>query len=148
MTQEHQTETQRVFLAAPFIASLGMRLDYASDGECRTSLAVTDTHLQQDGYVHAGVQATMADHTAGTAASTLLRPGQYVLTAEFTINLLRPARGELLRCRARVLKAGSRLTVVESEVHCSSGDISKLVAKAMVTLSVMAAPGVAPAEAG
>ena len=137
VTQPHQTEAQRVFRAAPFIASLGMRLDHLGVGQCSTSLPVLETHLQQDGFVHAGVQAAMADHTAGTAASTLLQPGQFVLSAEFKINLLRPARGELLRCTARVLKAGSRLTVVESEVHCSSGAASQLVAKATITLCVL-----------
>lgn len=137
MTAANRTEVERIFLAAPFIALLGVRLDHAADGECRTSLAVKPEHLQQDGYVHAGVQATLADHTAGAAAATLVRPGQYVLSAEFKINLLRAARGDTLACFAKVLKAGSRLTVVESEVHCSSGGSSQLVAKATVTLSVM-----------
>jgi len=39
------------------------------------------------------VQATAADHTAGGAAGTLVRSNEMVLTAEFKINLLRPALG-------------------------------------------------------
>ena len=137
MVTTPSAETLRVFNQAPFIELIGLRLDSASDGECTTSLALSERHLQHDGFVHAGVQATVADHTAGTAASTLLRPGQIVLTAEFKINLLRPARGDTLSCRSKVLKAGASLTVVESEIYCGSGAESSLTAKAMITLAVV-----------
>jgi uncharacterized protein (TIGR00369 family) len=130
-------EALRVFNQAPFIALLGLRLDSAADGECRTSLALAEKHLQQDGLVHAGVQASVADHTAGTAASTLLQPGQIVLSAEFKINMLRPAKGDTLTCVAKVLKAGSTLIVVESEVYCGNGDDLRLTAKATVTLVIV-----------
>ena len=45
--------------------------------------------MQQDGFVHAGVQAAVADHTSGDAAATLLAVGKIVLSIEFKINLLR-----------------------------------------------------------
>ncbi|HET7480967.1 MAG TPA: hotdog domain-containing protein, partial [Rubrobacteraceae bacterium] len=50
-----------------------------------------------DGYVHAGVQATMVDRTAGAAAGALIARGQLRLTVEFKINLLRPGRAAPLR---------------------------------------------------
>ena len=71
--------------------------------------------------MHAGVQATMADHTAGGAAATMIEPDHIVLTVEFKINLLRAAKGERLTCHSQVLKPGSRLIVVESEVLCGKG---------------------------
>ncbi len=80
-------ELERMFNAAPFAASLGIRLVTVGPGICETELDVERRHLQQDGYVHAGVQATMADHTAGGAAATLIDPGHIVLTAEFKIEL-------------------------------------------------------------
>jgi len=137
MDTVHSAETLRVFGQAPFIALLGLRLDYAANGQCTTSLTVTEKHLQHDGFVHAGVQATVADHSAGTAASTLLQPGQIVLTAEFKINFLRPARGDILSCVSKVLKAGSTLIVVESEIYCGNADQRHLTAKAMLTLAVV-----------
>jgi uncharacterized protein (TIGR00369 family) len=94
-------------------------------------------HLQQDGFVHAGVQATIADHTAGAAAATLAASGHYVLTAEFKISLLRAAKGSHLTCVAKVLKAGNSLTVVESEVFCGTPGDTRLVSKATVTLAVV-----------
>lgn len=128
----NQAEIERLFQTAPFLQHIGLRLKEAGEGWCETEIEIKEHHQQQDGFIHAGVQATMADHTAGSAASTLIKPGQYVLTAEFKINLLRPARGERLRCRAQVLKAGRSLSVVESEVFAD-----KLVSKASVTLMVL-----------
>jgi uncharacterized protein (TIGR00369 family) len=126
-----------IFKAAPFIASLGIELESVSEGTCCTSLQVRREHLQQNGVVHAGVIATLADHTAGGAASSVLPQGSYPLTAEFKINLLRPASGQKLRCVSRVLKPGRNLVVAESEVFSDSDDCAVLSAKAMVTLAVI-----------
>ena len=136
MSSLNHAEVERILLAAPFTRDLGLRLESVAPGECRTSLVLEERHLQQDGYVHAGVQATMADHTAG---ATLVEPGQYVLSAEFKINLLRSAKGTRLACVAKVLKAGASLTIVESEVFCGMGDDLRLVSKTTVTLAVLRA---------
>ena len=132
-----------IFDAAPFVGDLGIVLSDVGPGWCESVLAVAPKHLQQDGYVHAGVQATVADHTAGGAAATVARPGDLVLSVEFKINLLRPAVGDRLRCRATVLRQGKTITVAESEVFAAKGGKEKLVAKATVTLAhVAAAPRV------
>ena len=131
---EYRDHTRAIFDKAPFIADLGVVLVDLGPGWCETALAVAPKHRQQDGYVHAGVQATMADHSAGGAAGTLVRGNEMVLTAEFKIHLLRPAVGERLRCRATVLKPGKTLIVAESEVFAIHAGKEKLVAKAMVTL--------------
>jgi len=131
-------ELGRIFDHAPFIADLGVRLQRIGLGECETSLELEPRHLQQDGFVHAGVQATLADHTAGAAAATLVGPNEYVLTVEFKINLLRPAHGERLRCHATVLKPGARIDVVESEIRAEVDGETRLVSKALVTLVVLA----------
>lgn len=130
-------EMERVFNAAPFISSLGIDLVSVGPGECETKLVVEPRHLQQDGFIHAGVQATLADHTAGGAAATMAGPDQLVLTTEFKIHLLRAARGERLRCRAKVLKPGSQIIVVEAEVYCDQGETSKLVSKLSASMAVV-----------
>lgn len=138
-------ELERIFNAAPFIASLGIRLIAVEPGFCETELDIEPRHLQQNGFIHAGVQATMADHTAGGAAATLAEPGRAVLTAEFKINLLRAAKGQRLVCRSRVLKPGSQLMVVESEVHCTDAGTSKLVSKTTATIVMTQLPQTHPA---
>lgn len=133
-------ELERVFGAAPFVAEIGIRLLTIGPGHCETELEVEPRHLQQNGFVHAGVLATMADHTAGAAAATMAEPDQSVLTIEFKINLLRAAKGNRLGCRAAVLKPGSRLMVVESEVFCDMAEASILVSKATATMAVVSGP--------
>lgn len=134
---EWRAEVERVFYQAPFIQSLGAEILEISPGHCCSRILLDPHHLQQDGYVHAGVQATLADHTAGTAAATLLPEGSIVLTAEFKINLLRAAQGTALVAEARVLKPGRMLTVAEAEVF-TEGEQRQLVAKATVTLANVA----------
>jgi len=132
-------EIQRIFRAARFISDLGIDLESVGDGECVTTLELNDRHLQQDGFVHAGVHATIADHTAGVAAATLLRDRQMVLTVEFKINLLRMAKGERLICRAEVLKPGRRFSVVESEVFCVDDGEEQMVSKMIATMAYIEA---------
>jgi uncharacterized protein (TIGR00369 family) len=128
-------EIQRIFAAAPFISDLGIELESVGDGECVTTLELEDRHLQQDGFVHAGIHATIADHTAGVAAATLLRECKRVLSVEFKINLLRAAKGERLICRAEVLKPGRMFSIVESEVSCVDDGEEHLVSKLTATIA-------------
>ena len=130
-------ELQRIFNAAPFVVNLGIRLMSLGSGICETELDVEPRHLQQNGFVHAGVQATMADHTAGGAAATMIEPDHIVLTVEFKTNLLQSAKGDRLTCRSKVLKPGSRLIVVESEVQCENEGTSTLVSKTTATMAVV-----------
>jgi uncharacterized protein (TIGR00369 family) len=135
----YRETVQAIFASAPFIADLGIALDAVEPGRCSSSLVITGRHLQQDGFIHAGVVATMADHTAGACAGSLKGPDEVVLTSTFTIHLLRPAVGERLACRASALRAGRTQTVVESEVFAIGEGGEKLVAKATVTLALVRA---------
>lgn len=110
-------EPVEAIFASPFVADLGIRFVDCGPGWCESLLVPETRHLQQDAYVHAGVQATLADHTAGAAAGTLMRADGFVLSVEFKIQLLRPAQGALLRCRADVLRPGRRITAVEAVVR-------------------------------
>ena len=140
MSKINLQEVERLFSTAPFIADLGLQLVSAAPGEVHSLLVIAERHLQQDGFVHAGVQGAMADHTAGAAAASLVGTGQAILGAEFKINLLRAARGRELRCVAKVLKPGRTLIVAESEIYCRDDSGEKLVSKATVTLAVVPQP--------
>ena len=127
----------RLFQNAGFIRDQGIRLIDCGPGWCDAELIVRDTHLQQDGFIHAAVQAAIADHAAGAAACTLIGPDEYVLSVEFKINLLRPAKADRIRCKARVLKPGRNLTVVEAEIYQDRDAQPTLTSKAMLTMAVL-----------
>lgn len=127
-----------LFTSAPFVSHLGIQLRVIEPGCLETVLPLRPEMLQQDGFAHAGVVATLADHTAGGAALSSRSTKGRVLSIEFKVNLLRPASGASLRCRATTLRAGRTISVVESEVygsHPEKGEV--LAAKATVTLAML-----------
>ena len=122
-----------------FIKTCGVNLVSLERGRAESRLELTGAHSQQDDFAHAGVMATMADHTAGYAAFSVVTEDYRILTLEFKINFLRPATGDELICRARVVKEGKNILVADSEVFSQRSGEEKLVAKALVTL--MPVPG-------
>lgn len=126
-----------IFDRARFVRELGIRLVDLGPGWVESELAIEPRHMQQDGVVHAGVQATLADHSAGAAAGTLAPPGHATLSVEFKIQLLRPAVGERLRCRAEVLKPGSNIVATEAWVYAIAKGEEKLVSKLSATMSYL-----------
>jgi uncharacterized protein (TIGR00369 family) len=107
---------QGIFAGAPFLGLLGVRLVDGGEGWVETELDLTDRLTQQHGFAHAGVVATLADHTAGAAATTAVQRGQSVLTAGYNIHLLRPAAGNTLRSRGEIVRAGRTLIVAGADV--------------------------------
>jgi uncharacterized protein (TIGR00369 family) len=92
---------------------------------------------QQHGYVHAGIIATIADSACGYAAYSLMPAGTEVVSVEFKINLMAPARGELLTARARVIRPGRTLTVCAAEVYALRDGQETAVAAMLATMKTM-----------
>jgi len=136
MNSAKAAKVRHIFDNAPFIREMGLELTSIKDSWCETHLVPDRRHQQQHGLIHAGVMATMGDHTAGCAARGKVGMDQDVLTVEFKINFLRPALADRLRCRSQVLRAGKTLVICESEVYAEKKSEEKLVAKATVTLAV------------
>lgn len=132
---------RRFFAAAPFMVDLGVVPIAVGEGTVSTELRLEPRHHQHTGVVHAGVMATIADHTMGAAAQTLAPEGHWVMTAELKTSLLRPGRGERLVCDAHVLKAGRQISFTEAEVWAVSGEQRTLVMKASATMAITAPKG-------
>lgn len=118
---------------------LGIAPVQCAEGRIVTRMPIATRHLQHTGQVHAGVTASIADHTMGAAAQTLAPDGQLVLTAEFKTSLLRAGTGDALECVGTVIKPGRQLMFTEAEVWALNGDERKLVAKASATMAVVKA---------
>jgi uncharacterized protein (TIGR00369 family) len=132
------SKERAAFLAADyqrgFIRYCRIEPEEIRRGYFRSRVRITEEHRQQDGFIHAGLMATMADHTAGYAAFTMVPEDRQILTIEFKINFLRPAFGEGLECVSRIIREGNTILIAESEVHDERKDEKALAAKAMVTL--------------
>lgn len=114
--------------------TLGARLGLVAVGAVDIEMAWAQGLTQQHGFLHAGVVSTALDSACGYAAFTLMEPEAEVLTIEFKINLLAPARGERFRMEGRVLKPGRTITVCEGRAYAISAGNEKLVATMGCTL--------------
>jgi len=143
-TGEPDGAAMRARVAASFgkqglMLTLGAALGEVAPGAVEISLSPAPGVTQQHGFVHAGAVAAIADTAAGYAALTLMPPGRGVLTAEFKINLVAPAVGDVIVARGRVVKAGRTLTLAQAEVFALTNGAERLVA--MLTATLMAIEG-------
>jgi uncharacterized protein (TIGR00369 family) len=138
MKENEISEQRAAFLAEDFgrgfIEFCGITAEAVRPGYFESKVDIDKQHRQQDGFVHAGLMATMADHTAGYSAFTLAPEDHQILTIEFKINFLKPAHGKSLVCRSTVIRGGKQIIISESNVFDvrNSGEVQ--VAKALVTL--------------
>jgi uncharacterized protein (TIGR00369 family) len=84
------------------MASLGAGIEKAMPGEIHIALPHSPAHSQQHGFLHGGVVASILDSACGYAALSLLPSDREVLTIEFKINFLSPARAEHFLAVGRV----------------------------------------------
>ena len=110
------------FGAQRLMETLGARLVLVADGEVHIALPFAGHLLQQHGFVHAGVITSIVDSACGYAALTKAPPDYEVLSAEFKINLMRPALGRYFLAIGRVQNAGKLLTVCTGEVRAFAGE--------------------------
>lgn len=101
---------------------IGARLGLVEPGIVEIVLPFRQDLTQQNGYLHAGVVTTIADSACGYAAFSLMPAGSAVLSVEFKVNLLRPARGESFVARAEVIKAGRTLLITRADVFAVHED--------------------------
>ena len=128
MDKTARDRIRRSFDAQSMMATLGARMTEIEEGQVRITAPILPGTRQQQGFGHAGLTFSIGDSAAGYAALTTLPPEMEVVTAEIKINLLAPARGDLLIATGRVVKPGRRLCVVTAEVHAETDGTSRLIA--------------------
>ncbi|TCZ65916.1 PaaI family thioesterase [Roseicella aquatilis] len=128
-----------------FLHFIGATVESVAPGRVVLRLPFRPELAQQHGFFHAGALTTLADTAAGYAAFSLMPAGAAVLTVEFKVNLLRPARGAVALARAEVIKPGRTLMAVRADVLCLRGEEEELVATMLATMmAVQGRPDVPP----
>jgi len=121
------------------MGALGVTIARIAPGEMDLRWPYAPHLCQQNGFLHAGVMASVADSANGYAAFTLAPPDHDVLAVEFKINLLEPAVGEWFEARGRVVRPGRTLTTCEARVVAGgSGGEEKLIALMLSTIIIRA----------
>lgn len=98
------------------MALIRATLPVVEPGKAEIHIPHWDGVLQQHGFVHGGVVGMLADSAAGYAAMTLVPADANVLSVEYKLNFVAPAKGDDIIARGRVLRSGRTLIVAAAEV--------------------------------
>jgi uncharacterized protein (TIGR00369 family) len=111
---DYERRCRDSFERQPAMAALGIGIVEVDPGRVALAMAHRADLTQQHGFLHAGIVSTGLDSACGYAAFTLMPADAGVLTIEFKVNLLAPARGPELSFEATVTKAGCTISVVDA----------------------------------
>ena len=113
---------------------IGASLKVVEPGQVEVALPYRDDLTQEKGFIHGGIIGMIADTACGYAAYSLMPADCSLVTVEYKINILAPARGALV-ARGEVIRPGRTLTVTRGEVYSEDG---KHVASMQQTLMMLA----------
>jgi uncharacterized protein (TIGR00369 family) len=122
------------FARQAVMRTLGVTIGEVGPGKVVLWMGHRADLTQQHGFVHAGVIATALDSACGYAAFTLMPPDAAVLTIEFKVNLLAPAKGPRFRFEGVVTKAGRTISVVDGRALQIEGSDERPVATMTATM--------------
>jgi len=132
----YEARVRESFRRQAHMATLGATIAFVAPGEVHLALPFAPQFCQQNGFLHAGAIASVADSANGYAAFTLAPPETDVLAVEFKINLVAPAQGEGFLACGRVLRPGRTLTVCQADVYTTGTTERVLVATMLSTIIV------------
>lgn len=132
---DFEARVRESFARQRVMGTIGARLARVAPGEVEIELPFREDLTQQHGYLHAGIVAAVVDSACGYAAMSLAPAGAEVLSIEFKLNLLSPARGASFVARARVKRAGRNITVCTGDLYAlDEGAPEKTVATMLATM--------------
>jgi len=119
---EYEKRVRASFARQAVMTTIGATLTEIAPGEVTIEIPFRPDLTQQHGFLHAGIVTSVMDSACGYAALSLMEPGAGVLSVEFKVNLLAPARGNRFRAVGRVVRAGRTVTVVSAELRVVDAD--------------------------
>jgi uncharacterized protein (TIGR00369 family) len=135
LTPEPETRVRESFSRQAAMTTIGATVERVGAGEVVVRLPYDEKLTQQHGFIHAGIIAAVVDSACGYAALSLMPTDAAVLTTEFKMNLLSPARGDYLLAHGRVVRSGRKLMVCLGEVFAhEDGNVKQV---ALMTASMM-----------
>lgn len=133
----YQARVRASFDRQQAMQTLCIEIARLEPGEIELTMPYSGAYTQQHGFVHAGIIATALDSACGYAAFSLMPTDAAVLTVEFKVNLLAPAKGERFLFRSRVVKPGRTITVCDAQALAVDAGAEKLVATMTGTMMAL-----------
>ena len=129
------------FAKQRLMGTIGAELTDVEPGVVTIRMPFREDLTQQHGFLHAGTIAAVADSACGYAALSLMPADAGVLSIEFKVNMLAPAKGDAIVARGTVIRAGRTIMVCRADVHSVTGGEQKLVAAMQGTMMVVEGRG-------
>ena len=117
--------------------TLGAVLGKVGPGEVEIEMPYRADLVQQHGFIHGGIVTAIVDSACGYAALSLSAPDTAVLTVEYKVNFVAPAKGQRLLARGEVVRPGATIAVCKGDVLAYDGNEEKLVAIMLSTMMLM-----------
>lgn len=106
----------------------------AEDGYVEMELVVSEKHLRPGGYISGPTQMGLADHAAYVAIFTKTGPLLMAVTSNLNIDFLRPCLGDKVYVKAKIIKMGRTLAVINVDIHTDKNE--KLASRSTVTYAL------------
>ncbi len=120
-----------------FMHLVGFDITSILAGEVAGEMQLEQKHLQQYGFVHGGVTATILDITMGFAAYSLLPLGNGVVTANISVDYFHPGDGDRIIAIGSVEKPGGKMMFTTGKVYIQKNGERKLIASARAVMAVI-----------
>lgn len=134
----YETRVRSSFEKQGIMKTIGAALTKVEPGEVVIEFSYDTSLTQQHGYIHAGVATAVVDSACGYAALTLMPPDSEVLTIEYKVNFMSPAKGERFKGIGKVLRTGRTITVCSGDVVAIENGKEKVVATMLATMMSVA----------
>lgn len=136
---DFEARVRKTFAAQVALATFGITLAKIEPGALELQMPYDAKFSQQNGFLHGGVVSAGLDTACGLASYTLMPAHADILTVEFKINLLAPAKGQTFRFVGNVVKPGRTLVVSEGHAYAIDDSREKLIATMSATMMTMVA---------
>ena len=114
------TRVRASFARQKAMVLIGATLTVVESGYTEIALPYRPELTQQKAYVHGGILGMIADSACGYAAYSLMPSTSSLVTVEYKINILAPAKSDLV-ARGQVIRPGRTLTIARGDVYAADG---------------------------
>jgi uncharacterized protein (TIGR00369 family) len=135
---DFETKVRSSFARQTAMETLGASLLSVLPGAVEIEMPFDAGLGQQHGFVHGGIVTAILDSACGHAAFSLSAPDTAILTVEYKVNFLAPAKGQRFVARGQVVRPGGTISVCKGDVVAFDRDEERVVATMLSTMMSMA----------
>ncbi len=124
LTAEELARLRETFGQVPYVGLLGLQFVSAGRGVATFALEMREELTRMGGILHGGALVSLMDTAGAFAVHTLIGPGRRTVTVDLTVHFLRPVSAGRVISRAKALRQGQRIVILNVEATDASGALT------------------------